>query len=52
MDQIAIDLFPLNFAQYPLSFMKTNSQIDKSTETIKDRSTPLKNKCLNDVIQP
>jgi hypothetical protein len=35
-----------------LSMMEFNSQIDKSTQTIKDRSTPLKIKCLNDVIQP
>ena len=52
MDQLAIDCFPLNSAQYPLLVMKTNSQTDESTQTIKDRSTPLKNKCLNDLIQP
>jgi hypothetical protein len=52
MDQLATDYCPLNSAQYPLSVIKTNSQTDKSTQTIKDRSTPLKNKCLNDLIQP
>jgi hypothetical protein len=52
MDQLAIDCFPLDSAQYPLSIMKFNSQTDKSTQTIKDRSTPLKIKCLNDVVQP
>jgi hypothetical protein len=31
--------------------MKTNSKTDKSTHTIKDRSTPLKKKGLNDLIQ-
>jgi hypothetical protein len=47
-----MDSFPLDSAQYPLSIMKINSQTDKSTQTIKDRSTPLKNKCLNGLIQP
>jgi hypothetical protein len=52
MDQLATDCCPLEFAQYPLSVMKYNSQTDKSTQTIKDRSTPLKKKSLNDVIRP
>ena len=52
LDQLATDCCPLDSAQYPLSVMKTNSQTNKSTQTIKDRSTPLKSKCLNDVIQP
>jgi hypothetical protein len=52
MDQLATDCFPLDSAQYPLSVIKINSQTNKFTETIKDRSTPLKNKCLNYLIQP
>jgi hypothetical protein len=52
MDQLATDCFPLDSAQYPLSVVKLNSQTDKSTQTIKDRSTPLEKKCRNDVIQP
>ena len=50
-DQLATDCCPLDSAQYPLSIMKFNPQTDKSIQTIKDRSTPLKKKCLNDVIQ-
>ena len=52
LDHLATDCFPLDSTQQPLSVMKTNSQTYKYTQTIKDRSIPLKNKCLNDVIQP
>jgi hypothetical protein len=42
MDQFATNYCHFDFARYPLSAMKLNSQIDKNTHTIKDGSTPLK----------
>ena len=42
MDQLATDYYQFDSAQYPLSAMKLNPWTYKYTQTIKDRSIPLK----------